>query len=64
MIIAIYLLIGFVLTGIVIKSGVMEEMIQEEEDLDPNTAAIILSVVYTVGWPLVIFIIIVLWKKL
>lgn len=64
MIIAIYLLIGFVLTGIVIKSGVMEELIQEEEDLDRNTTAIIYSVFYTVGWPLVIFVVIVLWKKL
>lgn len=64
MIIAIYLLIGFVLTGIVIKSGVMEEIIQDEEGLDRNTVAIMYSVIYTVGWPLVVFVVIVLWKKL
>ena len=64
MIIAIYLLIGFILTGIVIKSGVMEEIIQEEEDLDRKTTAIMYSVIYTVGWPLVAFVVIVLWKKL
>lgn len=64
MIIAICLLIGFILTGIVIKSGVMEEIIQDDEDLDRNTVAIMYSVIYTVGWPLVIFVAIVLWKKL
>ena len=64
MIIAIYLLIGFVLTGIVIKSGVMEELIQEEEKLNRDEAAIVYSVIYTVGWPFVILIAILLWNKL
>lgn len=64
MIIAIYLLIGFVVTGIVIKSGVMEELIQEEENLNRDETALMYSVIYTVGWPLVIFVVIFLWKKL
>ena len=64
MILAIYLLIGFILAGIVIKSGLMEEMIQEEKDLNRNATVLIYSVLYVVGWPLVIFIVILLWNKL
>lgn len=67
MIIAIYLLIGFAIAILVIKGGVLDELIEDDKDdkyqFGEKNCKIFYCTMFVLAWPLIILAVILLWKK-